>query len=84
MQDSVPSQEHINIMFQRLKNPFLQESAWHLYGNIDINMMNKACDLLVRHTDFTSFSRLHSDTKTNLCTIFNAFWEDTEKLIVYH
>lgn len=67
----------------KVKDPFLQDTSWYIYGNLDINLMNKACNLLVRHSDFTSFSRLHSDTKTNLCTIFNAFWEDADKFIVF-
>ena len=66
-----------------VKDPFLEDSSWYMHGNIDIVVMNKACELLVKHDDFTSFSRLHSDNSTNLCTIFDAFWEKTERTLVF-
>ena len=44
--------------------------------------MNKACELLYQFTDFTSFSKLHTDVKTNICKIEHAFWtQDNYKLI---
>lgn len=67
----------------KTKDPFLQDYAWHVNSDIDINMMNKACSILSRHTDFTSFSKLHSDTKTNFCTIYLSFWEETDKTLVF-
>ncbi len=36
--------------------------------------MNEACKILFEYTDFTSFSKLNTDTKTNLCEIYKAFW----------
>jgi tRNA pseudouridine38-40 synthase len=59
----------------RNKDPFREDFSWYVHGDIDINIMNKACKLLLKHTDFTSFSRLHSGVKTNLCKIFFAEWE---------
>lgn len=60
----------------RIKDPFFDSSSWFLHGHIDINMMNEACKLLFNHSDFTSFSRLHSGAKTNLCRIYEASWEE--------
>ena len=37
--------------------------------------MNEACRMMLKYSDFTSFSKLHSDVKTNYCRIFNAHWE---------
>jgi len=66
----------------RTKDPFSESSSWFIYGDIDIAIMNDACRLLMRHSDFTSFSRLHSDTKTNICKIYSANWIDKgDKLI---
>jgi tRNA pseudouridine38-40 synthase len=45
--------------------------------------MNEACGLLLNYNDFTSFSRLHSDTKTNLCRIFYAVWEESDDRLVF-
>lgn len=58
-----------------IKDPFREESAWYIHGNLDVPMMNRACAILIRESDFTSFSRLHSDNKTNICRIYSAAWE---------
>lgn len=66
----------------RVKDPFAKESSWFIHGNIDVTMMNRACQVLFNHSDFTSFSKLHSDNRTNICKIFEAGWEeDGNKLI---
>jgi tRNA pseudouridine38-40 synthase len=67
----------------RVKDPFFKDSSWFLHGNLNIAAMNDAASLLLKHSDFTSFSRLHSDTKTNICRIFSASWEEKENRIVF-
>lgn len=58
------------------KNPFTEESAWqHWRRPLDINKMNEACSILFEYEDFTSFAKLHTDNKTNLCKIYKAGWE---------
>ena len=37
--------------------------------------MNEAARTLFDYTDFTSFSKLHTDVKTNNCRIMQAYWE---------
>ena len=36
--------------------------------------MNRAAAILPEYTDFTSFSKLHTDTKTNNCKVMSARW----------
>lgn len=67
----------------RIKDPFTDSSSWYIHGNIDIPGMNDACGLLMKHSDFTSFSRLHSDTKTNICKIYTAEWTDNGTRLVF-
>ncbi len=58
------------------KNPFTQESAWQLWRrNLDAERMNEACKILFEYEDFTSFSKLHTGSKTNNCRIYKAEWE---------
>lgn len=58
------------------KNPFTEESAWqHWRRSLDVNRMNEACKILFEYEDFTSFAKLHTDNKTNLCKIYRAEWE---------
>lgn len=57
------------------KNPFLQDFSWYLRRpNVDVECMNAACQLLLTENDFTSFAKLHADTKTNICKIYHAEW----------
>lgn len=58
------------------KNPFTQESAWqHWKKSLDIKAMNEACKILFEYEDFTSFAKLKTDNKTNICKMYKAFWE---------
>lgn len=67
----------------RVKDPFWEENSWFIHGKIDINAMNEACGLLLNYDDFTSFARLHSDNKTNLCKIYYAVWEEADYRVVF-
>ena len=67
----------------KIKDPFFDNSSWFLHGNIDITAMNKACRLLFNHSEFTSFSRLHSNAKTNICKIYNVAWEEADNRLVF-
>jgi tRNA pseudouridine38-40 synthase len=67
----------------RVKDPFSDSSSWYIHGDIDVAAMNDSCKLLMQHSDFTSFSRLHSDTKTNICKIFYAEWRGYGDKLVF-
>jgi tRNA pseudouridine38-40 synthase len=67
----------------RIKDPFSDSSSWYIHGDINIDNMNEACGILFRHTDFTSFSKLHSETKTNLCNVFEASWKEEGNFLVF-
>ena len=56
------------------KDPFSRRYACQIRAELDYTLMNKACELLFHYTDFTSFSKLHTDVKTNNCTIMHAAW----------
>lgn len=56
------------------KNPFLKDLSWHSPGALDIEAMNQASKTLLKARDFTSFAKLHSDTKTNICEVTEAIW----------
>jgi tRNA pseudouridine38-40 synthase len=67
----------------RIKDPFSDNSSWYLHGKIDKSVMNYACEMLFHHSDFTSFSRLHSGTKSNICKIYKAIWEESDNRLVF-
>lgn len=56
------------------KSPFLSGLAWHSPSRLDTEKMNEAAAILTDTSDFTSFAKLHSDAKTNICDVRNALW----------
>jgi len=57
------------------KNPFEYEYVYRMsLLDVDFERMNDACAVLFEYTDFTSFSKLHTDVKTSLCRILMAHW----------
>ena len=58
------------------KDPFLSAYSWQVPYPLDFARMNEAAQLLLEYKDFTSFSKLHTDVKTNLCDISEARWEE--------
>jgi len=67
----------------REKDPFSEDSSWYLHGVIDVELMNKAAKLLSKYEDFTSFSRLHTDVKTNNCRVFEAGWKEAGNQLIF-
>jgi len=57
------------------KNPFNFEFAVYFNHPLNIGAMNEASEILKEYTDFTSFSKSHTDVKTNNCKIVAAQWE---------
>lgn len=62
------------------KNPFLYPYCWTPGGSrpLDYEAMNLAARQLLEVDDFTSFAKLHSDAKTNICRVTRADWTRVE------
>jgi tRNA pseudouridine38-40 synthase len=58
------------------KSPFARRYALRVMPGIDFEAMNRAAELLYEYTDFTSFSKLHTDVKTNNCKVTYAAWRN--------
>ncbi len=56
------------------KSPFLDAMSWRCRPDLDFDLMNEAAAHLMRYTDFTSFSKLHTDVATNNCRVTHARW----------
>ena len=65
------------------KNPFLEGLACKYFRPLDFEKMNLAAKYLFDYEDFTSFSKLHTDVKTNNCTIFKAEWQQRGEVWVF-
>ena len=60
------------------KSPFRRHSAWICYFQLDVEKMNEAADYLLKVEDFTTFAKLNSNNKTNICHVSHAKWEVEE------
>ena len=60
------------------KSAFHREYSWYLVNEPDFGLMNQAAEMLLSTVDFTSFSKLHTDTKTNDCRVTEALWTPLE------
>ena len=56
------------------KNPFTRGTTWQYYVPLDIVRMNEAAAMLPGFDDFTSFAKLNSNNKTNICHVKQAAW----------
>lgn len=58
----------------RFKDVFVNNQSLYLFGNINVDLMNEACKILLQHNDFACFSKSHTDVKTTICHIEKAEW----------
>ena len=56
------------------KDPFVRQYSWLVTFPLDFARMNEAASRLPDFEDFTSFSKVNTDTKTNLCNVTEAHW----------
>lgn len=56
------------------KSPFKRQYSCRLFQQPDFERMNQAAAILSEYEDFTSFSKLHTDVKTNNCRVTHALW----------
>lgn len=54
--------------------PFRQGLYSRIYFEPDIERMNEAAAVLMQYEDFTSFAKLHTQVKTNICHLSHAQW----------
>ena len=70
--DALSRTYHYYVHFS--KSPFLRTYSCRLYRMLDFAKMNEAAATLSDYRDFTSFSKVNTDTKTNNCRIMQARW----------
>ena len=61
------------------KNPFTRDATWQYYVPLDMGRMNEAAAALLEYDDFTSFAKLNSNNKTNICRVKEAVWTVNER-----
>lgn len=61
------------------KDPFKDGLSLYFPQELDFQAMNAAAKLLLGKKDFGSFSKLHTDVKTNMCEVYSAEWLVSEQ-----
>lgn len=67
--------EYVYII-ERRKNPVSRHASWQYYVPLDVARMNEAAALLGGFDDFTSFAKLNSNNKSNICRLIHAGWTE--------
>lgn len=60
------------------KNPYRRHYGVQLHFSPDYEAMNHAARVLLDTDDFTSFSKVNNDQKTNICHVTHAEWVQVE------
>ncbi|MCE6989405.1 tRNA pseudouridine(38-40) synthase TruA [Dyadobacter sp. CY323] len=66
------------------KSPFLTDLAYLLRADLNVTLMNEAAALLLLHTDFESFSKIHTNVNNFRCTISEAHWVESPDMLIFH
>jgi tRNA pseudouridine38-40 synthase len=65
------------------KNPFLSERSFFFPAIPDVDRMNHFAGILLKHTDFSAFSKSKTQTHTNNCIITFARWEYADEELIF-
>lgn len=67
----------------KVKDPFLTEQAYRFSLPLNLDLMNKACAMMLGEKDFGCFCKANADNHTNLCNVSKASWTENEQMIVF-
>ena len=72
--DAVARTYQYHVSDRRL--PFRQGQYCRIYYRPNVELMNEAAGVLMEYEDFTSFAKLHTQVKTNICHLTRAEWTE--------
>jgi tRNA pseudouridine38-40 synthase len=83
----IPANPEMNVRFDALsrryryriypgRNPFLVGRALYYPYRIDLPLLQQTAAVLKEYTDFETFAKRHSQTKTFRCIIMQSYWEE--------
>ena len=77
------SREYRYYIYQR-KDPFLADRAYYYPYKLDLTLLQAAADQLLNTTDFSSFSKKHTQVKSFLCQLKKSQWHQKGDTIIYN
>ena len=66
------------------KDPFKQSFSWQIKGELNVELMNEAAQIMMTYTDFSCFSKSNTQVKTNNCKIVRAEWIRKDDGLVFY
>ena len=66
------------------KNPFLEDRAYYFPYKLDVDLLHQAAAILLTYTDFTSFSKKHTQVNNFNCNIFISRWIEENDCLVFN
>lgn len=66
-----------------VKDPFMVDRVWFLKKPLNLALLNEASEILLKHRDFESFSRVKTDVNHFRCNVDHASWSVRGKIIVF-
>ncbi|MEI6852114.1 MAG: tRNA pseudouridine(38-40) synthase TruA [Bacteroidota bacterium] len=67
----------------RHNNPFNKSFEHVIHRDFDLEAMNTACKVLMKYTDFSCFSKSHTQVNNNNCKIYEAYWVQAGSQIIF-
>ncbi|WP_370001100.1 tRNA pseudouridine(38-40) synthase TruA [Winogradskyella sp.] len=65
------------------KNVFEYDFMYQVLQPLNIDAMNKACEILLEYKDFQCFSKSNTDVKTYYCDVKEAFWSKKNDQLLF-
>ena len=66
------------------KDPFEHTTAYRFNIPLDLEAMNKACELLLGEKDFGCFCKANTSNATDICTVYHAEWKSDNNFLLFN
>lgn len=66
------------------KNPFVKNDAYFFPFKIDKALLHETASIILNYTDFSAFSKKHTQVNNNICTIHKSYWEEHNGFLIYN
>ncbi|HLN53886.1 MAG TPA: tRNA pseudouridine(38-40) synthase TruA [Lentimicrobium sp.] len=64
-------------------DPFKAGISYRLTIPLDIGKLQEASQMILSYMDFTCFTKSGANTTSNICTVYQSFWEQHGNMLVY-
>lgn len=81
--DAISREYEYRILNSRTRSPLLEGFVYHVSYNLDLGIMNKACQLLEGEHDFASFASAATRVKSTIRNIYKADFKREGVLVIF-